>query len=77
MSDKEIIMSIKRNTTVIYILAFAVIVMAFFLLGGGPWIKGLAHGSRGISVSNLHWGQILISLGLGFLLGWIVSRRKW
>ena len=70
-------MSIGRNTTVIYILAFVVIVMAFFLLGGGPWIRGLAHGSRAISVSSLHWGQILISLGLGFLLGWIVSRRKW
>jgi hypothetical protein len=70
-------MSTRRNTTVIYILALVVIVMAFFLLGGGPWIRGLAHGSRAISVSNLHWGQILISLGLGFLLGWIVSRRKW
>ena len=70
-------MSIRRNTTVIYILAFVVIVVAFFLLGGGPWIKGLAHGSRSISVSRLHWGQILISIGIGFLLGWIVSRRKW
>ena len=70
-------MSIRRNTAVIYILAFAVIVMAFFLLGGGPWIKGITNGSRAISVSSLHWGQILISLGLGFLLGWIVFRRKW
>jgi hypothetical protein len=70
-------MSTGRNTAVIYILAFVVILMAFFLLGGGPWIKGIAHGSRTMSMSNLHWGQILISLGLGFLLGWIVSRRKW
>jgi hypothetical protein len=30
-----------------------------------------------MGMSNLHWGQILISLGLGFLLGWIASRRKW
>jgi len=66
-------MSTRKNTTAIYIIAIVVIVVAFFLLGGGPWIKGMTHGS----ISNLHWGQILISLGLGFLLGWIVSRRKW
>jgi hypothetical protein len=77
MSDKEIIMSTRKNTTAIYIIAIVVIVVAFFLLGGGPWIKGMTHGSRSIGISNLHWGQILISLGLGFLLGWIVSRRKW
>ena len=70
-------MSIKRNMAVIYILAIVVIVMAFFLLGGGEGIKSIAHGGRTMSMSNLHWGQILISLGLGFLLGWIVSRRKW
>jgi hypothetical protein len=70
-------MSTRRNMAVIYILAIVVIVMAFFMLGGGPWIRGISHGSRTMSMSNLHWGQILISLGLGFLLGWIVSRRKW
>jgi exopolysaccharide biosynthesis protein len=70
-------MSTRKNTTVIYVIAFVVIVVAFLLLGGVPWIRGMTHGSRAISMSNLHWGQILISLGLGFLLGWVVSRRKW
>ena len=69
-------MSTRRNMAVIYILAIVVVVMAFFMLGGGPWIRGIASGNRTMSMSNLHWGQILISLGLGFLLGWIVSRRK-
>jgi hypothetical protein len=68
----------RRNTrTLYYVIAFAVIVIAFLLLGGGPWIKGLGHGNGSMGMTNLRWGQILISLGLGFLLGWIASRRKW
>jgi len=51
--------------------------VAFLLLGGGTWITGLTHGSSSIRATDLHWGQILISLGLGFLLGWIVSKRRW
>jgi hypothetical protein len=68
----------RRNTrTLYYVIAFTVIVIAFLLLGGGPWIKGLGHGNGSMGMTNLRWGQILISLGLGFLLGWIASRRKW
>jgi hypothetical protein len=68
----------RRETRILYIVvAIAVIVIAFLLLGGGPWIKGLGHGNGSMTMTNLRWGQILISLGLGFLLGWIASRRKW
>ena len=71
-------MSTKRETRTIYfIVAIAVIVIAFLLLDGGPWIKGLGHGHGSMGMSDLRWGQILISLGLGFLLGWIVAKRKW
>jgi hypothetical protein len=71
-------MSTRRETrTIYYLVAIAVIVIAFLLLGGGPWIKGLRLGSGSMGMTNLHWGQILISLGLGFLLGWMASRRKW
>lgn len=47
------------------------------MLGGGPWMRGMGHGHGSMGMSDLRWGQILISLGLGFLLGWIASRRKW
>jgi hypothetical protein len=71
-------MSTRRETTIIYyVVAIAIIVIAFLLLGGGPWLRGLGHGHGSMGMTSLHWGQILISLGLGFLLGWIVSRRKW
>jgi hypothetical protein len=77
-SFKEIIMSTRRETTILYyVIAIVVILVIFLLLGGGPWIKGLTHGNSSFGSTDLHWGQILISLGLGFLLGWIVSRRKW
>ncbi len=67
----------STNMTVIYIIAIAVIIVVFLLLGGGTWIKGMTHGSRSISMAHLNWVQIIISLGIGFLLGLLVSRRKW
>ena len=70
-------MSTRRNTrTLYYLIAAAVIIIAFLLLGGGPWIKGLGHGNSSMEMTHLRWGQILISLGLGFLLGWLVAKRK-
>lgn len=71
-------MSTRRETTTIYVVvAIAVIVIAFLLLGGGPAIGRMGHGNSSMQISNLHWGQILIGLGLGFLLGWIAAKRRW
>jgi hypothetical protein len=70
-------MNISRNRTALYVIAIVVIIVAFLLLGGAQWINGLVHESRSISTAHLKWGQILISLGLGFLLGWVVFGRKW
>jgi len=65
------------TTTLYYVIAFAVIVIAFLLLGGTTWVKGISHGGGSMGMASLHWGQILIGMGLGFLIGWIASRRKW
>ena len=68
----------RRETRIVYIvIAIAVIVIAFLLLGGGSGVKEMGHGGSAMGMASLRWGQILISLGLGFLLGWIASRRKW
>ncbi len=64
------------NQTVYIIIAVVVIIVAFFLLGGGPWIKGMSHGNSSMGMNDLKWVQILISLGIGFLLGYLVSRRR-
>jgi len=72
-------MSARRmtsNNTALFLIAVVVIVVAFLLLGGGPWIKGLTHGSRSIGMAHLNWAQILISLVIGFLLGLVAARRK-
>jgi hypothetical protein len=70
-------MSSRREIKILYyVIAIVVIIAAFLLLGGGPWIKGLVHGNSSMTMTHLRWGQILISLGLGFLLGWLTFRRK-
>jgi len=73
-------MSAKRvsfsNQTVYIIIAVVAVIVAFFLLGGGPWIKGLSHGNGSTGLNDLKWIQILISLAIGFLLGYLVSRRR-
>jgi hypothetical protein len=64
------------NKTAVYLIVFVVISAAFLLLGGGPWLKGLIHGSNSTDMIHLNWPQVLISFGLGFLLCLVVSRRK-
>ena len=66
---------ITSNSTGIYLIALVVIVIAFFLLGGGPWMRGMMHGSGSIGLNSWNWPQILISMGIGFLIGILVSRR--
>ena len=68
---------ITTNTTALYLIAIVVIIVAFLLLGGGPWLKGIMHGGRSMSMAHLNWIQILISLAIGFLLGLLAGRRKW
>jgi len=73
-------MSTKRittNRTVYFFIALLVIIIAFLLLGGGPWIKEMTHGSSSVNMANWNWTQILISLGIGFVLGLLAGRRKW
>ncbi|HEX7585967.1 MAG TPA: hypothetical protein VF373_14860 [Prolixibacteraceae bacterium] len=66
------------RTTLIYLIALLVIVVAFLLLGGVSWLTGMMHGGRSMSMDNFNWLQILISLGIGFVLGLLYSsRRKW
>jgi hypothetical protein len=66
----------SSNRTVAYVIAIAVIIIAFLLLGGGPWMRGMMHGGRSMGITHLNWTQILIGFGLGFLLGYVIFRRK-
>jgi hypothetical protein len=73
--------SMSRGTTnnkLLYLVAVLVLVIAFLLLGGRPWLNGIMHNQRSLGLDSLNWIQILISLGVGFVLGVLYSRRrKW
>ncbi|OFX23068.1 MAG: hypothetical protein A2041_06045 [Bacteroidetes bacterium GWA2_31_9b] len=68
---------ISKNQTLIYVIALAVIVVAFFLLGGDHWLKGIIHQSRLSYMSRWNWTQIIISMAIGFVIGLFVAKRKW
>jgi hypothetical protein len=68
--------NITVNTTVLYLIAIVVIVAAFLLLGGGPWIHGMTHGGRPVRINDWNLFPILVSLGIGIIIGVVVARRK-
>jgi hypothetical protein len=53
-----------------------VIIISFFLLGGIPWLRGMMHWNRTIGMDNWNWVQIIISLGIGFIIGLLVAKRR-
>jgi hypothetical protein len=64
------------NNTALYLIALVVIIVAFLLLGGGHWAHGMMHGSRSMGMAGWSWVQIFVSAGIGFLLGYLVARRR-
>lgn len=65
------------NQTLLYTVAGLAIVVVFLLMGGSQWASRMMHGNRSMNMDNLNWLQILIGLGIGFVLGILYSRRKW
>ena len=63
---------ISTNKTAYYIIALLVILIAFLLLGGGTWLKGLTYSHSSNSMAKLHWLQIIIGAAIGFLAGILV-----
>lgn len=67
---------IRRSDTSRYLIALAIIIVAFLLLGGGAWIKGLTQGGGAHGMAGLQWTQIFISLVVGILIGYLAGRRR-
>ncbi|HAF27881.1 MAG TPA: hypothetical protein DCG75_02435 [Bacteroidales bacterium] len=65
---------ISKNQTLVYVIAIAVIVVAFLLLGGGHWMNGMSYRSN---MNHWNWTQIIISMAIGFVIGLFVAKRKW
>jgi hypothetical protein len=67
---------VATSNGTVYIIALVVIVVAFLLLGGWQWMLNLSHGNGSLGMHNWNWATILISGGIGFVLGLLVSRRS-
>jgi hypothetical protein len=68
MKSQKIPTTIKAA---LYFIAFAAVIVAC------DTEQGMMHGGdRSMYMGNWNWIQILISLCLGFLLGYLVFRRK-
>jgi hypothetical protein len=73
MSTRKLV---RTSNGMLYAIGFVVIVVAFLLLGGWTWMQGVMHGNGLMGMHNWNWAQILVSLGIGFILGLLVSRRS-
>lgn len=65
---------LAKNQTLVYVIAIAVIVVAFLLLGGGHWMNRTMNQSH---MNNWNWTQIIVSLVVGIVIGLLVAKRKW
>lgn len=63
------------NKLALYIIAALCVVVAIMIFGGAEWLRGVRmDGSLGLN--HLNWPHILLSIGLGFGLGWLVFKRN-
>jgi hypothetical protein len=63
------------NSTLVYIIIALVILIIFLFFGGDEWLQG-SQLNRSIGYSHWNWTQILISLGLGIVIGWFIHKRR-
>ena len=74
MSTRRVI---RTNNGTPYLIAVVVIVVAFLLLGGWPWLKGVMYRNGLMEMGSFNWPLILICVGIGFILGFLALRRRW
>ncbi|MDD2278809.1 MAG: hypothetical protein PHD06_09860 [Bacteroidales bacterium] len=65
----------KSKTTLAYIVIAILILVIILFFWGGDGLRGTSIG-RSIGYSQWDWTQIIISLIIGFALGWLVCKRK-
>lgn len=65
------------NNMALYLFATLAVIVAFLLLGGWPLLKNLVANGGSLGNANLNWPQILVSLGIGIIIGLLIGRRRW
>lgn len=71
----SIFSSRSSKNTLVYIIVALVILVIFFMLGGTDWFRG-THLNRSIGTSHWNWSQILVSLGVGLVLGYYIRKKR-
>lgn len=79
-------MNTKNNTPLI--IAFVLVIVLFLLFGGGAMTGGMMNsginngmhdgmnGNGWLDERSWMWFPAVITLGLGFVLGWIIFKKK-
>jgi len=65
---------IRNGKTITIIICITIFTGIYMACNNGP---GMMHEGRWTTyITNLDWEQIIIGIGLGFLLGYFVFRKK-
>lgn len=66
---------IVKKQTIVYVIAIAIIVIIIILFAGG--MNGMMNHGNSSFMNHWNWTQILVSMAIGFVIGLLVSKRKW
>ncbi len=65
----------SSNRMATYIIIALIVIVVILVFGGSDWLRG-ARMNHSLGLNSWNWGQIIISIGVGFGLGWLVFRKR-
>lgn len=69
-------MKLEKNTIAILVTLIVIVFVVYLLFGNSPWVNGMMHQGRSIGIGNWNWLQIIVSICIGILIGWVVARKR-
>ncbi|NHB68831.1 hypothetical protein [Perlabentimonas gracilis] len=65
----------SSNRVAGYIIIALVAIIVIMILGGTDWLRGFRI-NQSLSLNSINWSHTIISIGIGFGLGWLVFRKR-
>ncbi|MFO8022809.1 MAG: hypothetical protein R6U65_10110 [Perlabentimonas sp.] len=65
----------SSNRMAVYIIIALTVIVVILILGGTDWLRG-ARMNHSLGLNSWNWSQIIISIVIGFGLGWLVFRKR-
>jgi len=70
----------KSTTNTPLVIAFISVVILFVIFSGGAMTGGMMnggmHGNGWMGERSWMWAPVLLTLGLGVVLGWVIFKKK-